>query len=148
MCKLTVIEIILHWIITMRMIIVQATSSRLAQYEIAVMIGGYINPHQVRQISNSSCNPSRSRCDNMCYDGHAGSEVCHRCDSFFTYCLRNVDTATLSAGCPEGGNILKSDINPNDTSIDFSQNPVLGLDNPLIFQGLDYTWNVSIIKFS
>ena len=82
----------------------------------------------------------------MCCDGFdSGSFDCYRCDSFFTYCLRNVDT--LTAGCPEDVNIMRSGVNPDDAPIDFSQNTVLGLDNPLVFQGLSDNWNVSIILF-
>ena len=109
----------------------------LPQYEIVVMIGGYTNPYHGRQ----SC--SNSACLRVCCDGHDGSGNCHRCDSFFIYCLRNFDT--LTADCPEGGTVMRSNVNPDDASIDFSQNTVLGLDNPLVFQGINHTWNVSII---
>ena len=120
-------------------LIMQTTLTRLPQYEIVVMIDGYTNPYNARPIS-SSC--SGSQCSRICCDGHDGQGGCYRCDSFFTYCLRNVDT--LKTDCPEGGTIMRSDVNPNDASVDFSQNTVLGLDNPLIFQGLTDTWNVSI----
>ena len=41
-------------------------------------------------------------------------------------------------------NIMRSDVNPNDTSIDYSQNTVLGLSNSLVFHVLTNTWNMSI----
>ena len=115
----------------------QITLTRLPHYNIVVMIGDYTNPHHSRL---STCN--FSRCFKTCCDGHDGSGRCYHCDSFFTYCLRHVDT--LTADCPEGGTIMRSDVNPNNKSIDFSQNTVLGLDNPLVFHGLNDTWNVSI----
>ena len=114
----------------------QITLTRLPQYKIAVMISSYTNPVQAR-ILCSSC------MDIVCCDGHDSLGGCLRCDSFFTYCLRNVDTRTDD--CPEDGTIMMSDVNPNDASIDFSQNTVLGLNNPIVFQGLNDTWNVSIL---
>ena len=121
---------------------IQITSTRLPQYKISVMIGNYTNPMQSRIL----CVDAMQCINNwspQCCDGHDGDGNCHHgCDSFFTYCLRNVDS--LTAGCPEGGNIMRSAINLNDASIDFSQNTVLGLHNPLVFQGLNGAWNVSI----
>ena len=119
----------------------QITLTGLPQYEVEVTIDGYTNPNQARPSCNhvTDC-PYTSCCDGF----NSMSFVCHRCDSFFTYCLRSVDT--LRDGCPEGGNnTIRSDVNPDDASIDFSQNTVLGLDNPLVFQGINDTWNVSII---
>ena len=127
MCKLTLHQLNYHENIQL---------TGLPQYEIAVTIGGYTNPRHSRQSCSSSV------CFRACCDGHDGSGGCHRCDSFFTYCLKDIDT--LTPGCPEGGTIMMSDVNPNDASIDFSQNTVLGLDNPLVFQGINHTWNVSI----
>ena len=115
----------------------QITLTRLPQYKIAVMISSYTNPLQARILCSSCMDDTPA-----CCDGHDGLGGCLRCDSFFTYCLRNVDT--LTPGCPEGGTIMMSDVNPDDASIDFSQNTVLGLDNPIVFQGLSDTWNVSI----
>ena len=118
----------------------QITLTGIPQYEIAVTIDGYTNPQQTRCSNNM--NICRHR-HNECCDGfNSGTFECNRCDSFFTYCLRNFDT--LTTGCPEDGSTMRSDVNPNDASIDFSQNTVLGLDNPLVFQGINHTWNVSI----
>ena len=100
------------------------------------MISSYTNPLQAR-ILCSSCD------DTVCCDGHDGLGGCLRCDSFFTYCLKNVDTRTDDF--PEDGTTMMSDVNPDDASIDFSQNTVLGLNNPIVFQGLNDTWNVSIL---
>ena len=105
----------------------QVIFAGLPQYEVEVMIGGYTNPPQLIRIG---CNDFR-QCFHTCCDGfNSTSSSCHRCDSFFTYCLRNVDTVT--SGCPEGGN-MTSGTNINDASIYFSQNTVLGMDNPLVF---------------
>ena len=115
----------------------QITLSRLPQYKIEVMIDSYTNPYD--RLPNCD----GLRCFRVCCDGHDGSGGCRRCDSFFTYCLKDIDTLTPS--CPENGTIMMSDANPDDAYIDFSQNTVLGLNNPLVFQGLTDTWNVSII---
>ena len=119
----------------------QITLAGPPQYEVEVMISGFINPSQ----QNLECDDSR--CFYACCDGVVPtSSLCRRCDSFFTYCLR--EFGTLTAGCPEGGNVMRSDTNIDDWSIDFSQNTVLSLDNPLIFQGINDTWNVSIYYYS
>ena len=102
------------------------------------MIRDFNNPSQQRLFA---CN--EVRCFYLCCDGlNSTSSLCHHCDSYFAYCLRNV--GTLTAGCPEDGNTMRSDTNTNNTFIDFSQNTVFGLDNPLVFHGLNGTWNVSI----
>ena len=113
------------------------TLRRPLQYKTVVMISSYTNS------DHSIQNCGRFSCFRTCCDEHDDSGTkCLGCDSFFTYCLRNVDT--LTPGCPEDGTIMMSDVNPDDAYIDFSMNTVLGLDNPLVFHGLTDTWNVSI----
>ena len=125
----------------------QINMTRVQQYEVVVMVVNYANPsHSARrQFSNSCRGFNCSCCDDPrpdfrrdgfgnCYDG---------CDSSFVYCLRKVD-ALDGSGCLGGGSILRSNTNYDDRSIDFSQNIVLGLHNPLVFPGLSDTWEVSI----
>ena len=110
------------------------------------MISNYTNPHQ-HKLWGSVC--FSSSCETDCCDGfNQHSFSCNDgCDSFFTCCLRNINT--LTAGCPDldGNTTRSSAVNPNDAPIDFSQDTVLGLENPLIFQGINHTWNVSIIPY-
>ena len=112
----------------------QITMTGLPQCSITVMIDNYANLTQIAPVKLCTVFPCIMVSERKCCDGFdSGSFQCHRCDSYFTYCLRKVDT--LTAGCPEDGHIMSSDGNPNYVSIDFSQSTVLGLVNPLIFQG-------------
>ena len=67
--------------------ITQITLTALPQYKIEVTIGGYTNPESQLVISCNGFNCSRPCCDGFNYT----SSLCHRCDSFFTYYLRNVN---------------------------------------------------------
>ena len=122
--------------------IIQITMTRPPHYEIVVMVVNYTNPsHSARRQTSNSCRGSNCSC---CDGSRDGSGNCTGgCDTSFVYCLRKVDTLDGS-GCPGGVPILRSSTNYDDTFIDFSQNTVLGLKNPLVFQGLSDNWKVSI----
>jgi hypothetical protein len=77
------------------------------------------------------------RCDTPWYTTSA------RCDNVFHYCLRSINTSESNDEC-SGGN--RSDVNSNDTPLNFSQSTVLGLPNPLPLRGLTTQWTVSIKK--
>ena len=125
--------------------IIQITMTRLPHYEIVVVIANYTNPSRsARGQTSNTCRGSNCSC---CDGSRDGSGNCSDgCDSSFVYCLREVDTLD-GHGCPYGGTILISHPNYDDRPTDFSQNTVLGLDNPLVFQGLSDTWKVSIIPY-
>ena len=118
--------------------------TRVLQYEVVVMVDNYTNPSQSarRQTSNSCRGSNCSCCDSPERDGSGNCQ--NGCDSSFDYCLRKVDGGAACSG-HGGGTVLRSYTNFDDGSIDFSQNSVLNLNNPLVFQGLTDTWKVSII---
>lgn len=64
-----------------------------------------------------------------------------RCDSKFVYCLRPLGTQDPQQECSDGKRV--SSVNANDDAIDFSNDTVLGLSNPLILHGLTREWSVS-----
>ena len=79
-----------------------------------------------------------------CCDNHlvmisycSGSQ---RCDSFFVYCLSD----------QRGGCVFDtertSEANSNDRPLNFSQNSVLGLENPIVVSGTMDSYTVSVIK--
>ena len=102
---------------------------------------GYQNPTQ-RCRECPLRNGFRSCCDN-----HTISDSCSglECDSFFTYCLRAFgDEDSQEGGCSDSNERVISSINTNDgESIDFTQDTVLGLDNPFHLQGLRNDYAVS-----
>ena len=100
----------------------------LPQYEIEATIVDctYTNPGS----EGIRCN-SRPEC---C--GGFTDDDTFQCRRFCIYSLRDVDTVTT--GYPDGGNVMKSATNTNDECIDFSQNTVLGQDNPLVLPGLKW----------
>ena len=91
-------------------------------------------------------NPT-GRCRGCLFDGRRG--CCDRfrtidcdgdlqCDSYFVYCL------AINQGCAPSSQRITSDSNENDGPLDFSSSLVLGLDNPLILEGLEGAYEVSV----
>ena len=60
---------------------------------------------------------------------HACTSGNRQCDTFFIFCLRSLSAGSES-GC-NNGMVLRSDVNMNDATIDFSQGSFLGLNNPV-----------------
>ena len=103
-----------------------------------VRLLGYENPTQT-----SLRNSGQRRC---CDIDNLDTSVCIRgCDSYFTYCLRPFgDEDSREGGCSDSNERMISSINTDDNeSIDFTQNRVLGLDNPFHLQGLNNDYTVS-----
>ena len=111
-------------------------------YILQLQLLGYNNPTQQRI---NFCNSNQ--CFGPCCD--AGSGPCRngdrRCDTFFTYCLRPLDTLVFGCGSSNGSEI-QSDVNEDDAAVNFSQSTVLGLSNPINFPGLTNDWNVSVLR--
>ena len=113
-------------------------------YVLQLQLLGYSNPTQERFF----CNNDGCRIDldfGPCCDG--GSGPCtngdRRCDSFFIFCLRPLDTPGFDCD-PNSGSEIQSDVNENDAAVNFSQSTVLGLSNPINLPGLTNDWNVSV----
>ena len=112
-------------------------------YELEIKINAYSNPNQVRPFCDPLCYFNSPLC---CDSAQLGTCTTRgRCDSLFFYCLRAVRTSSSQRGCTYRGSRLSSR-NLEDARIDFSNGTVLGLENPLILQGLTTTWNVSADK--
>ena len=103
----------------------------------------YDNPTQRRLLtcSNNQCFAAAGCCDTG--EGNCTSGE-RRCDTFFIFCLRPLRTIIPGLGCGSNtGSVIQSDVNMNDTAIDFSRSSFLGLNNPFTLPGLTNNWNVS-----
>lgn len=104
------------------------------RYFLEVSVHGYSNPTgrcrgcRVRGVIERGC------CDNFLTTVCSGSLSC---DSFFTYCIGNGDR-----GCADPLQQRTSTVNENDGPVNFSQSTVLGLENPLILQGVTHAYHV------
>ena len=99
-------------------------------YILQVQLLDYNNPTQQAVVSGQFA----------CCDGCIGT-FRRRCDTFFIFCLRPLDTTGLGCGSSSGSEI-QSGVNVNDADIDYSGSTVLGLNNPLNLPGLTNDWNV------
>ena len=112
-------------------------------YIVQAQIHSYTNPNQRRVTGCSTILGVILRCSSTCCDNGDGACTSggRRCDTFFLFCLRPFGT---EIGCDSNHDIvMQSNNTNNDGSIDFSQGTFLGLSNPLVFQGLNNSWNVS-----
>ena len=100
-------------------------------YQLEVTVFGYNNPTGRCQ----GCGSARGCCD----DFEAKNCSKFLCDSFFIYCLRTIGSS--ESGCFSFGNRI-SYINTDDGLLNFSRSRVLGLENPVILQGLTNAYTV------
>ena len=71
-----------------------------------------------------------------CCDDHEWGDVCGGnllCDSYFTYCLRPFGSKERGCGSVQN---WTSTVNENDGWVNFTEDTVLGLSNPLKLPGL------------
>lgn len=73
--------------------------------------------------------------------------TCTRCNTYFQYCLLPFGTTTSSRQPLTCAPIASSIPSGNGAFIDFSQSTVLGLPNPLVFNGISSSWTVSNVYF-
>ena len=113
-------------------------------YIVQVQLHGYDNPTQQRFIS---CNETRclQTLTVGCCDGDIDGECTsdnRRCDTNFLFCLRPLNS---QFGCDSNrDDVMQSNFQfNNDANFDFTRSTFLGLNNPLVFQGLTNAWNVS-----
>ena len=109
-------------------------------YTLQAQLLGYDNPNQLRF---NGCN--NGGCFTECCDGTGTcTNGFRRCDTFFIFCLRPFGSGNpLSCGSSSGSEMQSNVSIDADATFDFSQSTFLGLSNPLVFQGLTNTWNVS-----
>lgn len=85
-----------------------------------------------------------------CCDRHGEFECVSnkKCDSYFSYFVRRLGSTEKGENCTLAGEASSSQKmslpNTDDASIDFSDAIILGLENPLVFSGLDDQWNVGL----
>ena len=113
-------------------ILLQVCVSVEGLYQLEVTIFGYDNPTGRCQ----ECGNNRGCCDRFGSTSCSGSD---RCDSYFNYCLRTL--GSTERGCTYFGN-QRSESNTDDRPLNFSQNMVLGLENPTTLRGLTNTYMV------
>ena len=112
-------------------------------YQVEVRLLGYENPTQtcqecLRNDRQRRCCDSNNLATRGCSDGS-------RCDSYFIYCLRAFDDEDSREGGCSDRERMTSGRNWGDGSIDFTQDTVLGLDNPFYLQGLRSDYMVSAL---
>ena len=119
-------------------------------YQVEVRLLGYENPTGRCQACQVLLNGIRSCCDDFGKsDGCTDDD--RECDSYFTYCLRPFGSQdSQEGGCSNLDNSerMTSNVSSDDGSIDFTQDIVLGLDNPFHLQGLtnDYTVSECMVR--
>ena len=101
-------------------------------YQLEVTIFGYNNPTGRCQ----ECGSHQECCDAPADTRCSGRALC---DSSFTYCLRGI--GSTGRNCSYFGN-RTSNSNSDDGPINFSQSRVLGLENPVILEGLTNAYMV------
>ena len=106
-------------------------------YQLEVTVFGYNNPTGRCHQCVNPANNQPGCCDDFVQTNCSGN---FSCDSFFVYCLRPALERT-GGNCSYFSN-QTSDFNPDDGDLNFSQSPVLGLDNPIILQGLTNAYMV------
>lgn len=110
------------------------------------MQGNYVVQIRVNGYSNPS---GKCKDDGICYPGRefyccdtcetSGCNGWKRGDSYFSYCLKSYNS---TSGSPQHC-VGPSSANPNDGYVDFSEDEVLDLENPLNISGLDNAYEVS-----
>ena len=112
------------------------------RYQVGVRLFNYSNPTGRCQECAVNQNGIHSCCDSQTEFGICDGRL--RCDSFFIYCLRPLNTSysSMKEGCLGFANMTSS-FNRDDGPVDFENATVLGLPNPLLFAGLTDTYMVS-----
>ena len=110
------------------------------RYEVEVRLVSYNNPTGRCPGCRLSGNDEVGCCDTFRVETCEDSQ---RCDSFFVYCLRPLNS-TVEGGCANF-ETKTSNSNLNDGPVDFSRSTVLGLPNPFLLQGLTDAYTVSVM---
>ena len=102
-------------------------------YQLEVTVFGYNNPTGRCPDCVAYFNNQPGCCDE--FNRLSNCDGNDLCDSFFVYCLRQPIGKT-GRGCSYFSNRIISDSNTNDGHLNFSQSPILGLENPIVLWGL------------
>ena len=107
-------------------------------YQLEVTVFGYNNPTGRCRECVASNNVLSGCCDAFRQISNCIGNF--SCDSFFVYCLRQ-PIGRIGRDCSYFGDQM-SDSNRDDGRLDFSQSPLLGLENPIVLQGLTNSYKV------
>lgn len=113
-------------------------------YLVQMRLNGYSNP--TGKCGHGDCRTSSGQLH--CCDNPYNTRSCknnERCDSYFKYCLKPFDEVRLNQSrcLTNQKSATTLGYNHNDGPLNFSQNTVLGLDNPLNLTSLEDAYNVS-----
>ena len=108
-------------------------------YLLEVEVFGYNNPTgRCQDCLRPAGKNERSCCDSPNHTICSGDQ---RCDSYFVYCSRPLNSYSEEASCHFGERVI-STVNVDDGPVNFSQSTVLGLENPLQLQGPSQVYEV------
>ena len=107
-----------------------------AGYKVEVMVLFYDNPTNVCAERPLSC------CDRLLASDPCTEDA--RCDNYFQYCLRPINTTASTRGCMSAEKYIISEVSQDGATINFTQPIVLGLPNPFMLEGLTETLEVSV----
>ena len=115
-------------------------------YNLEVRLHDYTNPTSKCPGCIEVLNSEPGCCD--LYGELTSCVSNQRCDTYFTYTLRPLDSTQMGNNCsvPDSANhtnqTLTSSSNQDDGPLDFNSETVLGLRNPFILHGVDNEWRV------
>ena len=104
-----------------------------ADYVVEVHMQSYSNPTNRAAGQGGDCCDPQSGGDHSCTGGE-------RCDNYFTFCLRPLNTSHTQRGCDTPN--ITSEVALNNASIDFTQPTFLGITNPF-HMNVSGLWQVS-----
>ena len=109
-----------------------------ADYVVEVHVQSYSNP------TNRAVGQGGDCCDPQSGGNRSCTET-KRCDSYFIFCLRPLNTPPIQRGCDTPN--ITSEVAKNNASIDFTQHTFFGITNPfhLNASGL---WQVSVFTIA
>ena len=113
------------------------------RYLLQIRLNGYNNP----EGKCIGCLLDQSRSTHSCCDDYGRFSNCisdRRCDSYFIFCLRPFGSQREEYDCQTFYNDTRmTSVNNNDGPIDFTNEIVLGLENPFLLPGLTEEYEVS-----
>ena len=113
------------------------------RYVLEVRLNGYDN----QENSCVDCQPEGRMRFGCCDDHNRNNGDCsgnRPCDSYFIFCLRPFGSERVTYDCRTLYNDTKvTSVNNNDGPVDFTDEIVLGLENPFLLPGLTEEYEVS-----
>ena len=113
------------------------------RYQLEVRLNGYVN----QEGKCVDCPRDQSDTTRSCCDDFSRFSNCDRmnrqCDSYFIFCLRPFGSWRQRYDCRNLYNDSKvTSVNRNDGPVDFTNEMVLGIENPFLLPGLTEEYEV------